>query len=58
MFVEHSLKHFHPSLNIGVEDIRNVWLLGDPPVRLPVSLHRGYLHIDYLAPVNASAIAH
>ena len=43
MFVEHSLKHFHPSLNIGVEDIRNVWILGDPPVRLSVSLHRGLL---------------
>ena len=40
---EHILKYFHPDLNIGFQDIRNVWLLDEPPVKLQVEIHRGCL---------------
>lgn len=43
MFQEIVIKYFHPFYNIGVEDIRNVWLLNHPPVKLSVSLYRGSL---------------
>ena len=43
MFEEIILKYFHPGYNIGVEDIRNVWLLNNPPVKLSVTLYRSYL---------------
>lgn len=43
MFEEVTIKYFHPILGIGIQDIRNVWLLSDPPVKLPVTLHRGSL---------------
>ena len=43
MFEEIVLKYFHPCYNIEVEDIRNVWLLNHPPVKLPVTLYRGSL---------------
>jgi len=43
MFEEIILKYFHPGYNIGVKDIRNVWLLNQPPVKLPVTLYRGSL---------------
>ena len=37
------IKYLHPVYNIGVEDIRNIWLLNQPPVKLPVSSYRGSL---------------
>jgi hypothetical protein len=43
MFEEGSIKYFHPALNIGIQDIRNVWLLSVAPVKLTLSLHRGCL---------------
>ncbi|MEO7306290.1 MAG: hypothetical protein ABIR78_13130 [Ferruginibacter sp.] len=43
MFQDITLQYFHQELNIGVQDIRNVWLMNNPPVKLPVSLHRGAL---------------
>jgi hypothetical protein len=43
MFVEIKVKYFHPGLNLGVQDVRNIWLLANPPVKLTTSLHRGSL---------------
>ena len=43
MFEEIVIKYFNPCYNIGVQDIRNVWLLNNPPVKLPVTLYRGSL---------------
>ena len=37
------LKYYHPTLNIGMQDIRNVWLLESTPVKLQTVLHRGAL---------------
>ena len=43
MFEEIVIHYFHQELNIGVQNVRNVWLLSDPPVKLVVGLHRGLL---------------
>ncbi len=43
MFTELVFTYYHPVLNIGVQDIRNVWLLNDVPVKLALALHRGSL---------------
>ncbi len=43
MVEEHIIKYFHPGLNVGLQDIRNAWLLSNPPVKLQITLHRGTL---------------
>ena len=43
MFEKISIRHFHPGLNIGVQDVRNMWLLCNTPVKPVVGLHRGTL---------------
>jgi hypothetical protein len=43
MVQEHVIKYFYAGLNMGLQDIRNAWLLGNPPIKLQVSLHRGGL---------------
>jgi hypothetical protein len=37
------IRYVHPELNPGFEDIRNVWLLSNPPVLITACLHRGSL---------------
>lgn len=37
------IRYFHPVYNLGMVDIRNVWLLGSQPVRINTALHRGAL---------------
>ncbi len=43
MFEELTINYFHPSRNLGVTDIRNIWLLANPPIKLKTELHRGSL---------------
>jgi hypothetical protein len=43
MFNDIVIKYFNPGLGVGMQDIRNAWLLGAEPVRLIASLHRGNL---------------
>lgn len=43
MFKEIILPYFHPGLNIGMQDIRNLWMLGPEPVKLITTLHQGNL---------------
>lgn len=43
MFEEIVIKYFHPVYQLGIQDIRNVWLLTEKPVRLTTSIHRGNL---------------
>ena len=38
-----TLNYYHPGLNIAMQDVRNVWLLNEKPVKLTASLHRGSL---------------
>jgi len=37
------INYFNPSLNIGLQDIRNAWFLSEEPLKLSVSFHRGTL---------------
>jgi len=43
MFENITIKYFHPDFKLGVQDIRNVWLLVGKPVKLYTGLHRGNL---------------
>jgi hypothetical protein len=43
MFEEVIIKYFQPIYNIGLQDIRNAWLLGRPPVKLKATTYRGNL---------------
>jgi hypothetical protein len=40
MFENVIIKYFHPGLNVGIQDIRNVWLLEKEPVKLITTLHQ------------------
>ena len=43
MFNEIIIQYYHPSLKIGLQDIRNAWMIADKPFKLTTSLHRGRL---------------
>ena len=43
MFEEIIIRYFHPDHKIGLQDIRNVWLLDKVPVKLKTSIYRGNL---------------
>jgi hypothetical protein len=43
VFKDITINYFHPVLNLGMQDIRNVWLLVGKPVKLQAGLHRGNL---------------
>jgi hypothetical protein len=53
-----TIKYFHSGLNIGLEDIRNAWLLieGRPPVKLKTTIHQGLL--SYRIPVSGKRISY
>ena len=56
MYEEIQLNYFHPILKIGVEDVRNVWLLGDSPVKLTTCIHRGALVFRW--PVSGKRVSY
>lgn len=37
------LKYYHPGLNIGMENLKSVWLPEEEPVQLSVTVYRGNL---------------
>lgn len=43
MITEINIKYIHPNLNLGFEDIRNVWLLSTTPIKLSTHIHQGNL---------------
>jgi hypothetical protein len=43
LFEQINIRYFHPGLNIGLQDIKNAWLLSDKPAKLSTALHRGSL---------------
>jgi hypothetical protein len=43
VFEEVTIKYFHPEYNIGLQDIRNAWLLEKKPVKLKTTIYRGSL---------------
>lgn len=56
MFKEITLKYIHPALNLGIEDIRNVWLLSATPVKLTTNIHQGSL--VFRIPVSGKRISY
>jgi hypothetical protein len=50
------IKYIYPKLNIGMQDIRNVWLMGSEPVPLTPAIHRGSL--VYRMPVTGVRISY
>ena len=43
MFKEINIRCVNPVYNIGLQDIRNAWLLAKPPVKLTTTIYRGNL---------------
>jgi hypothetical protein len=43
LFEQINMRYFHPGFNIGLQDIKNAWLLSDNPAKLSTALHRGSL---------------
>jgi hypothetical protein len=43
MFEEMKIKYLHPGLNLGMQDIRNVWVLTTVPEKLSTGIHQGNL---------------
>lgn len=43
MFKEINIRYVNPVYNIGLQDIRNAWLLAKPPVKLTTTIYRGNL---------------
>ena len=37
------ISYYNPNLKIGLQDVRNAWLLSDSPTKLSTALHRGNL---------------
>jgi hypothetical protein len=56
VFEEIVLQYYHPTLRIGLEDIRNAWLLLASPVKLTTTLHRGDL--VFRIPVSGKRVSY
>jgi len=56
MFEEIRIKYIHLDCNLGIEDIRNVWLLAPVPVKLTTTIHQGNLF--YRMPVSGKRISY
>lgn len=56
MFEEVIINYFHPGYNIGLQDIRNAWLLSSTPVRLSTCIYRGSL--IYRIPVTGKRVSY
>ncbi len=50
------IKYVHPALNIGIEKIREVWLLHPKPVKLTPTVHQGNLF--YRLPLSGKRISY
>ena len=56
MVEEISIKYINPILNLGIEDVRNVWLLSASPVKLTTNIHQGSL--IFRLPVSGKRISY
>jgi hypothetical protein len=53
-----TINYFHASLNIGLQDVRNAWLLesNQPPVKLKTIIYQGLL--TYRLPVSGKRVSY
>ncbi|MDZ4807064.1 MAG: hypothetical protein SGI96_02225 [Bacteroidota bacterium] len=56
MVEEIIIKYINPALNLGMEDVRNVWLLSVNPVKLTTTIHQGNLIFRF--PVSGKRISY
>lgn len=56
MFEEIIIRYIHPVYNIGLEDVRNAWLLNQPPVKLKTTIYRGTLIFRF--PISGKRISY
>ena len=54
----YTIKYFHPALAIGLQDIRNAWLLlpGKEPLKLRTIMHQG--NLSYRLPVSGKRVSY
>jgi len=52
------IKYFHPGFSIGLEDIRNAWLIPEKgkAIQLKTVIHQGRIH--YRMPVSGKRISY
>ena len=56
MVEEINIKYINPALNLGIEDVRNVWILSANPVKLTTTIHQGNLIFRF--PVSGKRISY
>jgi hypothetical protein len=56
MVEEINIKYINPALNLGMEDVRNIWLLSATPVKLTTTIHQG--NLTYRMPVSGKRISY
>lgn len=58
MRVAHIIKYFNPEYHVGLEDVRNAWLLqdGKEPIKLNAIIYQGRL--SYRLPVSGKRISY
>jgi hypothetical protein len=56
LFEQINICYFHPGLNVGLQDIKNAWLLSEKPIKLSVALHQGSL--VYRLPATGKRISY
>ena len=56
LFETITIRYYNPQLKIGLQDVRNAWLLAEQPVKLTCTLHQGSL--TYRIPVSNKRISY
>jgi hypothetical protein len=54
----YTIKYFHPGLTIGLEDVKNAWLLlpGKQPLKLKTIIHQG--NLSYRLPGSGKRVSY
>ena len=54
----YTIKYFHPGHVIGLEDVKNAWLLlpGKAPLKLKTIMHQG--NLSYRLPVSGKRVSY
>jgi hypothetical protein len=56
LFETITIRYYNPELKIGLQDVRNAWLMTEQPIKLSASLHQGGL--VYRIPVSQKRISY
>jgi hypothetical protein len=56
MFEEIIIMYVNPVYNIGLEDVRNAWLLNQLPIKLKASIYRG--NFIFRSPLSGKRISY